>query len=171
MAKPKNKQFKHHKIYRWIALFAKLLAGPLFAYAFSGIVAPMPYGHQTIGTFLSTTLTLVVYYGVIFALNRYKNFEERPPIGKPLAVYILVILILMGLESAYAGVIQNELYKITGLGLVDPTLPVSISNASSQLIYNLIGMGVHFVFGYITGILLFVLFKKVLTKEEVLAKI
>ncbi|MCQ2796259.1 MAG: hypothetical protein MJ213_02970 [Bacilli bacterium] len=168
--KPKS-QFKHHKGYRWIALFAKLLAGPLFAYAFSGITYPMPYGHQTIGTFLSTTLTLVVYYGIIFVLNRHRNFEEKPPLGKPLAVYILVILNLMSIESAFSGVIQNFFYNITGFGLINPNEVISIANVNNKLVYNLIGMGVHFVFGYITGILIFVLFKHVLSKEEVLAKI
>lgn len=169
--KPKDKRFKHHKIYRWIALFAKLLAGPLFTFLFSSLTMPLPYGYQTLGTFLSTTLTLVVYYGIIFVLNRYKNFEERPPLGKPLAVYILVIIILMTLESMYAGVIQNILYDLTGLGLKAGETVISISTVNNQLIYSLLGTGVHFIFGYITGILIFVLFKRVLTKEEVLEKI
>lgn len=170
MAKYKS-QFKHHKGYRWIALFAKILAGPLFTYAFSGLTMLMPYQHQTVGTFLSTTLTLVVYYGIIFLLNRYKNFEERPPLGKTIAVYTLVVLILMALESAYAGIIQNALYKVTGLGLIDPTVPPSIRNVNDPLVYNLLGIGVHFVFGYITGIILFLLFKHVLSKEDKLAKV
>lgn len=167
----KDKQFKHHKLYRWIALFAKLLAGPLFTYLFQRLTNPMPYGYQSIGTFLSTTLTLVVYYGIIFSLNRHLNFEEKPPLGKPLAVYILVILIFMSLESTFSGVIQNFFYNVTGLGLIDPNKVISISNVNSPLAYNLIGMAVHFVFGYITGILIFVLFKFVLSKQEVLEKI
>lgn len=169
--KKSKSQFKHHKGYRWIALFAKLLAGPLFAYLFQSIVTPMPYGYQTIGTFLSTTLTLVVYYGIIFALNRHLNFEEKPPLAKPLAVYILLILILMSIESAFSGVIQNFFYKVTGFGLIDPEGIICISNVKNQLVYSLIGTGVHFVFGYITGILIFILFKHVLSREEVLAKI
>lgn len=168
--KPKS-QFKHHKGYRWIALFAKLLAGPLFAYLFQSIVTPMPYGHQTIGTFLSTTLTLVVYYGIIFALNRHLNFEEKPPLAKPLAVYILVILILMSIESAFSGAIQNFFYNVTGIGLIPGETVPSVTTVNDPLIYNLIGTGVHFVFGYITGILIYILFKHVLSREEVLAKI
>ena len=168
MAKKKDKQFKHHKIYRWIALFAKLLAGPLFTYVFSNLTMLMPSQNQTVGTFLSTTLTLVVYYGIIFCLNRYKNFEERPPLAKPLAVYILVVIIFMSLESTFAGTIQNSLYYVTGLGY---DKIISASTVASQLIYYLLGLLVHFIFGYITGIILFLLFKNVLTKEDKLAKI
>ena len=168
MAKPKS-QFKHHKGYRWIALFAKLLAGPLFTYLFADLVIKMPYSQQTLGTFLSTTLTLVVYYGIIFTLNRYRNFEEKPPLAKALAVYILVVLIFMTLESMYAGWIQNYLYYITGFGYRNAI--ISASTVVNPTVYYLIGLLVHFVFGYITGILLFVLFKRVLSKEEVLAKI
>ena len=167
--KPKS-QFKHHKGYRWIALFAKLLAGPLFTYAFSSLTAPW-YGNQTLGTFLSTTLTLVVYYGIIFGLNRHRNFEDKPPLAKPLAVYILVILILMSLESTYSGIIQNFFYDLTHLGLKAGETIISVKTVMNPLAYNLIGMGVHFVFGYITGILIFVLFKFVLSKQEVLEKI
>lgn len=170
MAKYKS-QFKHHKGYRWIALFAKIIAGPLFTYAFSGLTMLMPYYHQTVGSFLSTTLTLVVYYGIIFLLNRYKNFEERPPLGKTIAVYTLVVLILMALESTYAGVIQNIIYRATGYGLIDPSAAISVANVKNPLIYNLLGIGVHFVFGYITGIILFLLFKHVLSKEDKLAKV
>lgn len=164
----KDSQFKHHKNYRWIALFAKLIAGPLFTFLFQRITILMPSSQQTVGTFLSTTLTLVVYYGIIFLLNRYRNFEERPPIGKTIAVYTLVIIILMGLESTYAGRIQNLLYYITNLGYDGI---ISAATVKSPLVYYLLGLGVHFVFGYITGVLLFVLFKKVLSKEEVLEKI
>lgn len=168
--KPES-QFKHHKGYRWIALFAKLLAGPLFTYMFSGLTIHLRYSNQTLGTFLSTTLTLVVYYGIIFVLNRHRNFEEKPPLGKTLAVYILVIIILMGIESTYSGTIQNFFYRVTNIGLLPGETIISVATVKDPLIYNLIGLGVHFVFGYITGILIFVLFKYVLSREEVLAKI
>ena len=168
MAKQKDKQFKHHKIYRWIALFAKLLAGPLFTYVFSSLTILMPSQNQTVGTFLSTTLTLVVYYGIIFCLNRYKNFEERPPIAKPLAVYILVVIIFISLESTFSGTIQNSLYYVMGFKY---DKIISASTVANPGIYYLLGLLVHFIFGYVTGIILFLLFKNVLTKERVLAKI
>ncbi|MCQ2792299.1 MAG: hypothetical protein MJ208_02115 [Bacilli bacterium] len=170
----KESEFKHHKKYRWIALFFKLIAGPIFTFVFQGLTMPIqtsPSESQTLGTFLSTTLTLVVYYGIIFALNRYRNFRCHTSLKKSLAVYILVVINLMAIEATFSGSIQNILYSLTHIGLVEGQTVISITTVKSPLAYLGIGFLVHFLFGYVTGILLYLLFKNVLSNKDKLARI
>ncbi len=164
-----SSQYSHHKGYRFIALIFKIIAGIVFPIIFAKLTMPMKYLPQTVGSFLSNLSTLVVYYGLIFVLNRYRNFSSRPPLGKTVAVYILFILAFMALESSYAGVIQNLMYKVTGLEYQDNV--ISIATVNNPFVYQLFGTIVHFVFGYITGIFIFIMFKYVLTDEDKLAKI
>lgn len=172
----KDSRFKNHKKYRWIALFAKLASVAIFTYVFGRLTMKVTIPGletQTLGTLLTTIGSLVIYYGIIFILNRYRNFRSNTDLGKSIAVYTLVVLILMSLESAYSGVLQNMIYRIAfgPSGIIDVQEAISITNVTHQGLYLLLGFGVHLAFSFVTGIIIYILYKKVLDRQEVLDQI
>lgn len=170
--KENKKHYKKHKHYRWIALIIKLISVPILTYAFSSVVTAIRIGGniQTIGTLLTTFFSLVIYYGVIFFLNRNRNFRSNTPLISSLVIYILVVVILVSLETAFSGILQNTIYSVLKIGVKDTSLPISVMNVNNQPVYLLIGLLVHFLFSFITGIIIFNLFDKILDNEKVLGK-
>lgn len=163
-------QFKKHKKYRWIALFIKLALSPILALAFARLTPVIfPKSSQTLGSTLATLVTLMIYYGIIFFLNRWRNFKTDNDLYKSVTIYIVVIVFLITIESLTSGTLQNLLYKACHLPYEGESL--TILTATNKLAYLGFGFLIQFAFGYVTGIILFLLFKYVLSKKQVLEKI
>ncbi len=175
MANKNDKQFKSHKIYRWIALFVKLISLPLLNLAFIGLTRPMTLpisqGQSTLGHFLALLISLILYFSIIFILNRKFNFYCKTDLKKSIAVYVLVALFLFSIELIYANPLKNYIYKLTKLGLKDGATVASFATVNNIWAYLGINLGVTLLFSTISKNVIFLLFKKVLTKDNVLAKI
>ncbi|MCQ2752943.1 MAG: hypothetical protein MJ207_02800 [Bacilli bacterium] len=169
-----KKQYKRHKLYRWIALFIKIFSIPSLQYVFyrfkGVIVLPLSHQSMALSAFLSTLTALIIYYGVIFILDRKFNFHSKAPLGKSIRIYAIVVLILLTIESVYSVPLQNMLYRATHFGLKDPSLPIIVSNVKAPLIYLLLGFGVQFAFSLVTSVIIFNLFRFVLNQEPKKAK-
>lgn len=177
MAKRKTneQQFKSHKIYRWIALFVKLISLPIFQLLFikltRPVTLPISHGQSSLGAFLALLISLILYFSIIFILNWKFNFHCNTDLKKSIAVYILVAIFLFSLELLYANPLKNYLYNLTPLGLKDPSLPASFKNVNNVAAFMGISLGVTLLFSTISKNVIFLLFKKVLSKDEVLARI
>lgn len=170
-----DKQFKSHKIYRWIALFVKLISLPLLQLVFIKLTRPVTLpisgGQSSLGHFLALLISLILYYSIIFTLNRKFNFQCKTDLKKSIAIYILVALFLFSIELIYANPIKNYLYNLTKLGLKDGATVASFKTVNNVWAFMGINLGVTLIFSTISKNIIFLLFKKVLTKDSVLAKI
>jgi len=174
-AKTSDQQFKSHKIYRWIALFVKLGSLPLLQLVFIKLTKPMTLpisgGQSTVGQFLALFISLTLYFSIIFILNRKFNFHSKTDLKKCIAVYVLVAIILFSIELIYANPFKNYFYSLTKLGLKDGATVASFGTVKNIWAFMGISLGVTLIFSTISKNVIFLLFKKVLTKDEVLARI
>jgi len=175
MATRSEQQYKSLKFSRWVALFIKIITLPILQVVFVGLkkpmILPITKGESTQGQFLALFITLIIYYGVIFVINRNINFKQKTDLKKSLAVYILVVLILFTLEQMYANPVRNALYNLTPFGLKDPSAIASIANAKNQWVYLGISLGVTLAISLITKRITFWLFKYVLSNQKRLDQI
>lgn len=171
---PRTKaMYKRHKIYRWIALFAKIISIPLLQFAFHNTTGTitLPFtGTQSRSAFLSTLCALIIYYSIVFILNRKMNFKSQTSLAKSIAVYTIVVIILVTLEAVYASPLQNILYRDV-LHLPFSGEVVSAGTVEVPLAYLCLGFAIQLGFSFITGIILFNLFRSVLNRQDRLDQI
>ena len=164
-------QYKRHKIYKWIALFAKIISKPLLELLLAGAIASSLFQRifgQTSGTFVATLLSLIIYYAIIFIFNRH-NFDTKGSLFKGVAVYILVVIFLLMIESYCQGRLQNTFYGV--IYHLEDLSNLNIESAQHPYVYVGLGLGVQLMFSMITGYIIFILYKNVLSNPEVLDKI
>lgn len=170
MDKVTKKKYRHHKLFRWIALFVKILSIPLLQFIFIGFrkEITLPLSHQTmaLSAFLSTAVALFIYYTIIFLLDRRFNFHVDNSGSKAFLIYWLVVSVLLVLESVYSTPLQNALYRLTGLGLVSGETVIMLATVTNKLVYLLLGFLVQFLFGLLTSIIVFNLFRFLLGRRD-----
>jgi putative flippase GtrA len=128
------------------------------------IVSIWPFGKQALGSLLAFLLSNIIAKVLSYILNRKKTFKADNNVASSLAIYIVMVVLLIIVETIIGTPLQNWIYALLGGTYEGQSL--TTATVSDQVLYQICGTLSPMLYGIGDCVIVFLMDKYVIMKRS-----
>ena len=128
------------------------------------VLHPQLIGRQALGSLLAFLLSNIIAKVLSYILNRKKTFKADNNVASSLAIYIVMVVLLIIVETIIGTPLQNWIYALLGGTYEGQSL--TTATVSDQVLYQICGTLSPMLYGIGDCVIVFLMDKYVIMKRS-----